>query len=201
MKEIELINRCIKKDSLAWNEFVKRYSGLVWWAIENRLRKWDYFYQAEDIEEIHQNVFLSLWKKNKLEQLREREKISSWLIIVSGNEAVDYFRYQKSQTPPNAVSIFEEVIQKGGALTIADILPSKERGPSCNSALMEIENMLETEINTLSAKEKIIIRLNLLYNKKYREIAMILNMPVGSVSTALKNIKALLRKRLRKLHL
>lgn len=197
MKDLELVNRCIQRDPLAWNEFIRRYSPLVYWAIENRLKKWDYFYQPEDIEEIHQNVFFSLWKKNKLEQIREQQKISGWLIIISGNEAIDYFRYQKSQTPPNAISIFEEIIEKDKVTTIKDLLPSKDLNPYAKTELTEVEKILDEEIDKLPPKEKIIVRLNILYNKKYREIAEILNMPVGSVSTALKNIKVKLKKQLR----
>jgi len=197
MEEIELIKHCIQKDTLAWNEFITRYSGLVYWAIENKLKKWDYLYQPEDIEEIHQNVFSALWEKNKLKQLKEHSKIASWLVIISGNEAIDYFRYRKAQTPPKAISLFEDIIQKDKALTVADILPSKEPDPSSSAETNEIEKILEDTINSLSAKEHIIIKLNLLYNKKYREISEILHMPVGSVSTALKNIKIKLKKRLK----
>jgi len=197
MEDHELIDRCIQKDALAWNDFVKRYSSLVYWAIENRLKKWDYLYHPQDIEEIHQNVFLSLWKKNKLEQLKDQEKVSGWLVIISGNEAIDYFRYQKSQSPPNAISIFEEILVKDKAVALIDILSSEKQAPCREKELAEIENFLEEELNKLLPQEKIIIKLNILYNKKYREIADMLNMPIGSVATALKNIKIKLRKGLK----
>jgi len=193
METSDLINRCIQRDPLAWNEFVSRFSGLVYWAVERRLKKWDYLYHSEDIEEIHQNVFLSLWKKNKLEQVKDQEKVSGWLVIISGNEAIDYFRRQKFQTPPNAISIFEEIIKNDKAITIADILPSVEKNLPVEN---EIENILDSEIEGLQAKEKIILKLNILYNKKYREISEMLDMPLGSVATILKNIKAGLKKRL-----
>jgi len=193
MSDKELVSRCIQKDSLAWNEFVNRYSGLVYWAIENRLKKWDYLYRSEDIEEIHQNVFLSLWKKDKLEQVKSLDRIASWLVIVSGNEAVSYFRSQKLQLPPGAISIFEEIIIKDQALTLADMLPFFPRNPLAEK---ETEDIIMTEIESLAPKEKIILKLNALYGKKYREISEILGMPIGSVSTTLKNIKAALKKRL-----
>jgi len=197
MSEQELINRCIQKDFLAWGEFVRRYSGLVYWAIEHRLKKWDYFYHHQDVEEIHQNVFLSLWKKNKLEQVKDQKKVAGWIVIVSGNEAIDYFRHEKSQVPPNAISIFEEIIQKDGAITLADILPSNKKDDSAANEPDEIGKILEAGINSLSAKEKLILKLNTLYNKKYREIAEMLDMPLGSVATSIKNIKSRLKKRLR----
>lgn len=195
MSDKELVGLCIQKDPLAWNEFVNRYSGLVYWAIENRLKKWDYLYRSEDIEEIHQNVFLSLWKKDKLEQVKSLEKIAGWLVIVSGNEAVSYFRSQKLQLPPGAISIFEEIIIKDQALTLADMLPFFPKSPLVEK---ETEDIITAEIETLAPKEKIILKLNVLYGKKYREIAGILDMPIGTVCTTLKNIKGRLKRSLRK---
>lgn len=195
MSDKELVNRCIQKDPLAWNEFVSRYSGLVYWAIENRLKRWDYLYRPEDTEEILQNVFLSLWKKDKLEQVKSLEKIAGWLVIISGNEAVSYLRGQRLQLPPGAISIFEEIIIKDQAFTLADMLPFSPKNPLAEK---ETEDLITAEIEALAPKEKIILKLNVLYDKKYREIAEMLDMPIGSVSTTLKNIKAVLKKRLSK---
>lgn len=197
MDETELVQRCIEKDPIAWNVFVDRYSGLVYWAIRDRLKKWDYLYSPEDVEEVHQNVFLSLWKKNTLQQVRDQKKIAAWLVMVSGNEAIDYFRYRKAQTPPNAVSIFQQVVRGDKVMTLADILRSKDQSPSLKNEIIEIGAVLDEEFKCLAPKEKIILELNILYNKKYREIASMLNMPVGSVSTALKDIKEKLKERLK----
>ena len=197
MDNAELINRCITRDPAAWSLFVDRYSGLVFWAIKNRLKNWDYLYQPEDIEEIHQNIFLDLWKRNALTQVKDQKKIQGWLVIVSGNEAVDYFKRRKAQFQPKAVSIFQEFVHENGTTTIADILPSGEDSPFQKTKLAEIENILEEELNRLPAEEKTILKLSVLYNKTYRQIAEILDMPTGSVSTALRNIKNKLKKRLK----
>ncbi len=191
--EIVLIEKCIHKDPLAWDEFVSRYSALIYWAIKDRLHKWDYFHQQEDVDEIHQNVFLGIWKNNKLSQIRDHKKIARWLVIVAGNETVDYFKYTKAQTPPLAVSIFKEITDKGAPLTIADTLSSRFNDPFSENSLKEIEIILEQMINTLPAKDKIILNLHFLYNKKYREIGEILNIPTGTVSTTLKAIRAKLK--------
>jgi DNA-directed RNA polymerase specialized sigma24 family protein len=52
-------------------------------------------------------------------------------------------------------------------------------------------------IEALAPKEKIMLKLNMLYKKKYREIAEMMNMPLGTVCTMLKNIKFRLKKSLR----
>lgn len=196
MGETELIKRCVDKDPIAWGKFVKRYSALIYWAIQDRLKHWDYLYQPQDIEEIHQNVFLSLWKKDKLQNVKDPKKITAWLVVVAGNEAVDYFRYQKSQTPPCAVSIFEEIAQNGSVTTLADILAGASFSPVTDEESGEIENLVSEELERLLPRQKIIIKLNVLYGKKYREIAEMLNMPAGSVATAIRRIKQCLKNRI-----
>lgn len=190
MEETRLLNLCIEKDDAAWSEFVERYSGLVRWAIDNRLKKWGYSYCPQDVEEIRQNVFFTLWHKDKLCRIKEQKALKAWIVIVSGNEAVDYFRHRKCQYPPNAISIFEEITKRDKTIKIADMLYSGQEEEPDRSA-----DILEREIEKLTDREKIILRLDTLYGKKYREIAEILHMPMGSVSTALRNIKKKLKQK------
>jgi len=197
MDDPDLIRRCISRDRGAWNEFVKRYSGLVYWAIEDRLKKWDYLYQRHDIEEIHQNVFLSLWKTNALEGVKDRKKIAPWLVVVSGNQAIDYFRRTRKQLPPHAISLFETTARKGKPLLIADMLASKELDPRAASEQDEIAAILEEEINGLAPQEKMILTLSIVYKKSYREIAGTLAIPPASAWRALKDIRQKLKKRLK----
>ena len=197
MDETKLIERCIQKDPLAWSEFVNRYSRLIYWTIKTRLKRWNYLFQLEDVDEIHQNVFLALWKKNKLQQVKDRRKIEAWIITISANETVDYFRHKKGQMPPNTVSIFEKITQKKGTVSIADLIPSQGPNPVHAADARNIHSLLERWIDCLSPKEKIIIKLNLLYGKRYREIAKILNMPIGTVASLIKRSKSNLKKRLK----
>ncbi|MCX5716327.1 MAG: sigma-70 family RNA polymerase sigma factor [Candidatus Omnitrophica bacterium] len=196
MDETELIRRCINRDPLAWAEFVRRYSSLIRWAIQDRLKKWSYFSRPQDLEEIHQDILVYLWEKGKLEQLRDAKKVAAWLVVTAGNEAAGYFRRKKSEFPPNAVSIFEKIPQKDNFTTLADILASPAYDPAPNEELQDIEKLLTEELERLPLKEKIIIKLNILYGKKYREIAEIMHMPLGSVATAIKNIKHRLKQRI-----
>jgi RNA polymerase sigma-70 factor (ECF subfamily) len=197
MGETELIARCVNKEPLAWAQFIRRYSPLVHWAIRDRLKKWGYPYHPQDVEEIHQDIFLSLWEKEKLTQLRDRSRVAPWLVVMAGNEAIDHFRRKKSLPPDNAVSIFEEIPQMDNATMLADILAS----PAVNQAEQDqeyenMEKLLGREIDRLAPREKIIIKLNVLHNKKYREIAEIMHMPLGSVASSIKNIKYRLRQRI-----
>ena len=58
--ESELIKRCLNKDKKAWGEFVDKYSRLVYWAIHKKMATTRFNCQQADIEDIFQDVFLSI---------------------------------------------------------------------------------------------------------------------------------------------
>ena len=72
----ELVQNCIKKDKRAWDIFVERYSKVVFWAIRNRLKRFGYNFDEGDIEDIHQDVFISLWSDNKLAQIKDKDRVA-----------------------------------------------------------------------------------------------------------------------------
>lgn len=189
MQDLELINRCIQKEPLAWNEFVKKYSSLILIAAENRLKKYGFFLSYQEIEDIRQNVLTSLWRDNKLQTVKNRKDISYWLAIVSGNEAISYVRRLGKQGALRSESLFEKIDEA----ELIEIIPSDKSHPNEEAARNEISKKIEDAIESLPHKEKLTIKLNILYGKKYYEISDILALPKGTVSNYIKRAKEKLR--------
>ena len=196
----ELIKNCIKKDKRAWDIFVERYSKVVFWAIRDRLKRFGYNFDEGDIEDIHQDVFISLWSDNKLAQVKDRSRVAGWLAMVAGNAAIDYFKKMKRQSPPNSLSLYEEIYKSGdgGDKTLEDVLPSQDAGPGKRAHLNDIFELVNSEIDSLKPKEKIVVRLNLLHGMRHRDIAEALKMPVNTVSTTIARAKEDLKVKLRR---
>ncbi|MDP3786446.1 MAG: sigma-70 family RNA polymerase sigma factor [Candidatus Omnitrophota bacterium] len=196
----ELVQNCIKKDKRAWDIFVERYSKVVFWAIRNRLKRFGYNFDEGDIEDIHQDVFISLWSDNKLAQIKDKDRVAGWLAMVAGNAAIDYFKKMKRQSPPNSLSIYEEIYKSGdgGDKTLEDVLPSQDAGPGKRAHLNDIFELVNSAIDSLKPKEKIVVRLNLLHGMKHRDIAEALKMPVNTVSTTIARAKEDLKVKLRR---
>lgn len=194
----ELIRNCVRKDKRAWDIFVERYSKVVFWAIRDRLKRFGYDFEEGDIEDIHQDVFISLWSDNKLTQVKDRDKIAGWLAMVAGNAAIDYFKKMRRQSPPNSLSIYEEIYKSvsGGDKTLEDVLPSRDTGPDKQANLNDISRFVGSAIDSLKPKEKMVIKLNLLHGMKHRDIAEALKMPVNTVSTTIARAKEDLRVKL-----
>ena len=196
----ELVQNCIKKDKRAWDIFVERYSKVVFWAIRNRLKRFGYNFDEGDIEDIHQDVFISLWSDNKLAQIKDKDRVAGWLAMVAGNAAIDYFKKMKRQSPPNSLSLYEEIYKSGdgGDKTLEDVLPSQDAGPGKRAHLNDIFELVDSAINSLKPKEKIVVKLNLLHGMRHRDIAEALKMPVNTVSTTIARAKEDLKVKLRR---
>lgn len=191
--DLSIFEGCIKRDTAAWAVFVKKYSNLVQIAIDNRLKKYGFTLPCHDIEDIRQDVFVSIWQEGKLDSIQNFRSISYWLAIVSGNAALEYMRKRRRIEPHKSISIFDRMDED----VMADLVPSSASSPSEELIRGEAAEKIEREIEKLPSKEKLVIKLNILYGKKYNEIADILNIPGGTVSNYIKRAKEKLKDELK----
>ena len=182
MDESELIKRCLKKEKRAWDIFIQRYSKVVCWAIRKRLSMSDFAFHEDDVNDIFQEVFLSIIEGDKLLQIKNAKLVAGWLAMVASNKAVDFMRKR--------IRSKECLIQEGSILK-DDVF----REELHNRDLMEI---IKSILDTLSVKEKIVISLNLLEDRTHREIASIVGLSINTVSTLIARAKQKLRERLEK---
>ncbi|MCX5685868.1 MAG: sigma-70 family RNA polymerase sigma factor [Candidatus Omnitrophica bacterium] len=191
--DISLVEGCIERDLVSWSALVKKYSHLIAVSIDNRLRKYGFNLPREDVEDIRQEVLKSLWKGEKFRLVRNRRDISYWLSIVAGNEAIQYMRKIRGMDEPRLISTFENL----GENSVEELIESGRASPPEELERRDIAKRIESEINSLPSKEKLVMKLNILYDKKYDEIADILNMPAGTVSSYIKRAKEKLKKKLK----
>lgn len=184
-----LIEACINKDTAAWAAFVRKYSGLIHFSIDNRVKQCGLTLPRHDIEDIMQDVLKSIWKNNRLEDVKNTRSIPYWLSIVAGNSAIGYIRRLKRRGLLNTVSL-------SGAADDPELpnlfYPNAELPPD-ELSRKEISEKILSAIDSLGDKEKLVLKLNVFHGKKYREIAEILNMPRGTVSSYLNRSKEKLK--------
>lgn len=173
--------------------FVKTYSHLVYTAIYRRLKGCGITLSQEEILDIRQEVFISIWKTKKLDAIRDPESIPYWIAIVSGNAAMQHMRKLRRIEPENPILLCDKVEESG----LIDLIPSFGLSPSEEVNESELSGRIDDAIESLPVKEKLIIKLNLLHDKKYKEIAEILSLPVGTVSSCMKRAKNKLRAHLK----
>jgi RNA polymerase sigma-70 factor (ECF subfamily) len=180
-----LIERCIKRDRAAWDEFAKAVSPLISFIIVDKFRKGGFPYQPDDIDNIKQDILCSIWEKDKLGTVTDRTKVLSWLCALAVHKTYSHIRKIKPVDRPCAEPLKD---------SLESDLPSPREDLSNKQIRLEIDNALES----LKHKERLIIKLSLLYNEKYSDIARLLNMPLGTVLVYSRRAKIKLRKKLKK---
>lgn len=175
-------------------KFVKIYSNLVYTAIYRRLKGCGITLPHEEIVDIQQDVLISIWEDKKLTVIRDPKRIPYWIAIVSGNAAIQHIRKRRRGEPENPISLSDKIEASG---LIDDTIPSLGLNPSEEFDKCELSERIDKAIESLPVKEKLIIKLNLLHDKKYEEIAEILGIPVGTVSNSIKRAKTKLKAHLK----
>lgn len=188
-----LVEACIKKDISAWSRLVKKYSRLICISIENRIKKYNLSASTRDIEDIKQNILTDIWKNNRLESITNRGDISYWISIVSGNAAIEHFRGREVRQEQRTTSLFDKI----GEREPREIIPSEIANPRDELIRAEASNRIYEAIESLPGKERLMIKLHLIHDKKYREIAEILSVPKGTVSNCIKRAKDKLKRALK----
>lgn len=169
-----------------WDEFVTRYSRLVYFSIKECARRRAFNLPEQDAEDIHQKVFFSIWKGDKLRQLKDQSKLPAWLSMTAVNATLDHIRskdYLQSK--------------RGDADNLEDTLASKSPSPAEEAASREISGIVEESLNLLEPKARLAVKLNFIQGRTHKEISQMLNIPMGTVATLINRAKDELKKRLK----
>ncbi|MFA4991940.1 MAG: sigma-70 family RNA polymerase sigma factor [Candidatus Omnitrophota bacterium] len=177
-----LVERCIKGEDKAWKEFVGRYSGLLRYSARMRLLRSGLAFCQQDIEDIAQGVITEILEKRRLNEVRDRRKITAWLSIMAQTRALNYMRQKKERL------LGRDEFYRIENMSAADAGRVDE----------ELMGGLEREIEGLGPREKIILKLNIVYGKTHRETAEFMNLPVNTVSTIIARNKGILREKLKR---
>ena len=183
MSQEELIALCVKKDSQAWDEFVRTYQGLVRKAAYYRLNK----ALRNDVDDIVQEVFLTLWKEDKLSSLKDASRLKGWLFIVTINLTSSYGRL-----PCKRWKLTKSIHDKPSydkSVTFEDTITSTQPDLAKFAEIKETISCVEEGIGTLKTKERIALELNIYDGQTQKEISKIMNIPTNTASSLIRRAK------------
>jgi len=123
-----------------------------------------------------------LWQGNKLKQIRNREHLASWLVMVAGNCALNYLRCKK-----------EQVVESSYDLELA--CPNAQE-PGSILDQEKLTKALTKIMDSLPIREKIMVKLSFIHKKTHLEIANIFNLPQNTVSSVLSRTKQRIKEEL-----
>ncbi|MCM8800396.1 MAG: sigma-70 family RNA polymerase sigma factor [Candidatus Omnitrophica bacterium] len=167
MNDLKFLRRCLEGERVAWDEFLKRYSRLIYSYIYNVLKlKGKSLADSEEVENIFQEIFVFLTQDNfkKLRTFKAKNgcSLASWLRVVVINYTIDYLRKKR-----NLVSLEEENEQglslkdtlRDDSTSVLDKLESEEMLLSLKDCIerlnIEERYFLELYLNQRLALEQI----------------------------------------------
>jgi RNA polymerase sigma-70 factor, ECF subfamily len=177
----DVIARCLDGDQAAWDTIVRQNWRRVFNVAYKFVGRHD---QAEDLT---QDVFLKLYRS--LHTFDRRANFQTWLISVSRNLCIDYYRSSRKE---------REAINR-------DVDPNEltpvAHGPSSYAQLEERDrvSMLRTALDALPPTLRTAVMLRDIQEKTYQDIAAELRLPEGTVKSRINRGRTELARQIRRL--
>ena len=192
----DLFEKCRTKDRVAWDKFVKRYKGLVEKSIRYKLNKLGVCLDKQIVLDILQEVFLSIWEKDKLSELRSADCLQGWLAIISINMTSNYCRKNVFLSHDLLMPLEEELVSDSRDATLENVMPGDKCPTYDILRSKELRCFLEKEISRLGIKQQLVLKFSIYDAKKQKDIARLMDIPENTVSTLISRGKKHLRKKL-----
>jgi RNA polymerase sigma-70 factor (ECF subfamily) len=172
----ELLDRLRRGNAAAFGVLLRRYERELY----GYLRR----YLGDDTlaEDVFQNTFLQVYLK--CGQYETGRVVRPWLYTIATNQAIDATRRRRRH---QAVSLEQahETSSNGEAARLMQALESPSPGPMEQAASAEDRVLIRTCVDRLPEHLRQTLILAYYQGLKYREIADILGIPVGTVKSRL----------------
>lgn len=177
MDDLGFVQRCLTGDKRSWDEFLKKYSRLIYNYIYNILNTRSYSFAEHHINDIFQELFCSLIKDDyrKLRSFKARNgcSLASWLRQVTINFTIDYVRKIRP-----ALSIDE---QANGEFSLKDTLKDSSESTPDKLNREEMLKTLKDCIKKLGSDEKYFLELHINRGIRLEELKGIFKVSRGAI--------------------
>ena len=182
----EVVELAREAEETAFRELLRRYQRPVFSLIYRMVR------DRELAEDLSQETFVKVL--NALDRYRPEYKFSSWVFKIANNAAIDHLRKKELDTlslegGPDATTP-ERV--EATALQLGD----QTESPLDELEARELGSTIERAIGLLRPEYRSCIILRHVEGRPYDEIAVILDLPLGTVKTYIHRARAELRESL-----
>ncbi len=175
-----LIERCLRKEPGAWNDFVDRYMGLIYHVIQHAAYARSRVLSSEDVEDIAAEILLRIVDDDYavLKKFKGISSLPTYLTVITRRICVKEMIKRKREQALGHTNAHRANVEDVSPDEVEAIVTAEE-----------VERMLED----LPDREAEVIRLYHLKYQNYRQIGKRLGIPENSVGPIL----AKARKRLR----
>lgn len=170
LKDEVLIQLVARKNAAALSELYDRYSRLVFGHALQSVG------DRETAEEITVDVFMRVWE-NAASYQADRSKFTTWLMSITRHRAIDILRRRSSRPEQDSVS---------WADVSADIVPNVTDTPEEVTVQLIRRERVRTAIAQLPDEQAAALALAYFRGYTHREIADVLDAPLGTVKSRIR---------------
>ena len=179
-----LINRIKAGDMSAYNEMVVRYYDRIFARVSQLLKN------KQDAEEVTQDAFIRAHRG--LENFRGDASFSTWLYQIATNLAHNRYWYWFRRKRDQSISI-DQPLTDDGSMTLENVMPSSGESPAEAAVTQEFVDRVSECMRGLNEKHKEVLILRNVKNFSYDEIAVQLDISVGTVKSRIARARESLR--------
>lgn len=185
-QEKDLLEGCLRREKVAWDAFVFRYSSLVYHTIRKTFGLYHVEVSPDLVEDLFQEFFLALLRDDlkKLRQFRGNRgcSLASWLRVVAARQTIDSLRKHKLSE-----------------LELAEALSADSSDPAISVRQEQADESLAKALETLSPRDRLFVDLYYRQALPPEEVGAILETSVNAVYTQKSRILVKLREAIKKL--
>jgi RNA polymerase sigma-70 factor (ECF subfamily) len=169
-----LVKRCLAGESAAWEEIV---------TVHNR-RIYNICYRftgsPDSAEDLTQEVFIKIYKTLGSYDL-QRGAFTTWVTTMTRNLLVDHYRKAKQDRMTDSMDA--PIGAEDDSLALADQIQDVKPPPDAALATKETQKMVQNALQKLSPELREAVILRDLQDLDYKEIALALKVPEGTVKS------------------
>ena len=181
---VALVKRCTAGDSSAWTELVRgqhrRVFGLCY----------RFTGSSHDAEDLTQDVFLKLYGNLKNFD-SSKGGFNTWITTLTLNLLVDHFRKNRLERASDSMDEgWEQGPGDQEGLRMSDRMASNAPSPHDQAAKKELGRMVQAALAKVSPELREAVILRDLQDMDYKEIAVVLRIPEGTVKSRISRGRA-----------
>jgi RNA polymerase sigma-70 factor, ECF subfamily len=176
-----LVRRCVAGDAAAWEEIVQRYNRRIYNIC------YRFAGTADDAQDLTQDVFIKMYRTLGSYDV-DRGAFMTWVTTMTRNLLVDHFRKTKQDRVTD--SLDGAPSEHEDAMPLRDQIPDKSLPPDVRVESRETSETVHRALEKLSPELREAVILRDLQDLDYKEIAMVLKVPEGTVKSRINRGRA-----------
>jgi RNA polymerase sigma-70 factor (ECF subfamily) len=169
-----LIKRCLGGDAAAWEEIVRSHNRRIYNIC------YRFTGSQDDAEDLTQEVFIRIYRTLGSYDL-ERGAFPTWVTTMTRNLLVDHFRKSKQDRMTDSMDASPS--GEEDAPTLGDRIKDEKPAPDASVATQETQKMVQQALQKLSPELREAVILRDLQDMDYKDIALALKVPEGTVKS------------------